>query len=59
MGLENDSGSVVDSRLFVRGVSSLRVADLSITTKLVSTNTNAAAIAIGEKAANMIEKAHS
>jgi choline dehydrogenase len=46
--------SVLDPRLRVHGISGLRVADLSIIPSLVSGNTNAAAMAIGEKASDLI-----
>ena len=49
-----DSASVVDERLRVRGVDRLRVIDASVMPRLVSTNTNAAAIMIGEKGAAML-----
>ncbi len=49
-----DDGAVVDPRLRVNGVAGLRVADCSIMPTIVSANTNAAAIMIGEKASAMI-----
>lgn len=50
----NDAGAVVDSRLRVHGIAGLRVADASIMPTLVSGNTNAACMMIGEKAADLI-----
>ena len=49
-----DERSVVDERLRVRGIEGLRVIDASVMPRVVSTNTNAAAIMIGEKGAALL-----
>ena len=49
-----DDGAVLDPALRVRGVSGLRVVDASVMPRLVSGNTNAAAIMIGEKGADLV-----
>ncbi|WP_375255685.1 GMC family oxidoreductase [Yoonia sp.] len=46
--------AVVDARLRVHGIQGLRVADCSIMPEIVSGNTNAPAIMIGEKASDLM-----
>lgn len=50
----SDEAAVLDPQLRVKGVGGLRVADASIMPKITSANTNATAIAIGLKAADII-----
>lgn len=50
-----DDAAVVDVRLRFNGIQGLRIVDNSIMPTVISSNTNAAAIMIGEKAADMIK----
>jgi choline dehydrogenase len=56
MGPEHDAMAVVDARLRLRGIAGLRVADASVMPQVISGNTNAACITIGEKAAEMMRQ---
>jgi choline dehydrogenase len=51
-------GEVVDAKLRVHGVQNLRVADASVMPNVISGNTNAACIMIGEKCAELIARDH-
>ncbi|PXW24815.1 GMC family oxidoreductase [Paraburkholderia caballeronis] len=53
----SDADAVVDERLRVRGVGRLMIADASIMPTIVSGNTNAACIMIGERAAAFLKEA--
>jgi choline dehydrogenase len=50
----NDPGAVVDAQLKVRGVGRLRIADGSVMPAVISGNTHAAIVMIGEKASDLI-----
>jgi choline dehydrogenase len=50
----SDAEAVVDTELRVQGVQGLRVIDASVMPSIVRGNTNAATIAIAERAADVI-----
>ena len=54
MGQMDDPSAVLDPHLRVKGVQGLRVVDASVMPTITSGNTNAPAIMIGEKAADLI-----
>jgi len=53
----SDDDAVVDPQLRVQGVSGLRVADASVMPALISGNTHAACVMIGERAADFLLRA--
>ncbi|XP_054270821.1 glucose dehydrogenase [FAD, quinone]-like [Macrosteles quadrilineatus] len=56
MGTEEDAFAVLDDKLRVRGVSHLRVIDASVLPSVVSGNTNAVVVMVGEKGADMVKE---
>lgn len=53
-----DAAAVVDIRLRFNGIGGLRIVDNSVMPAVISSNTNAVAIMIGEKASDMIKADH-
>ncbi len=53
----DDEMAVVDDRLRIHGLNSLRVVDASVMPRITSGNTNAPTIAIAEKAADLLKEA--
>jgi choline dehydrogenase len=58
MGPADNANSVVDNELRVHGLAGLRIADASIMPTMISGNTNAGCIMIGEKASDMARAMH-
>jgi choline dehydrogenase-like flavoprotein len=56
MGKQGDPNAVLDSRLRVRGVRNLRVADVSSVPKVNNGHTQMVAYGIGEGAAELIKE---
>jgi choline dehydrogenase len=54
MGRDDDSMAVLNSRLQVKGVRNLRVFDVSMMPNIVAANTNAPAMAIADKATDIM-----
>ena len=55
MGRFDDLTTVVDPTLKIKGLKGIRVADCSICPNIVSGNTNAVAMMIGEKVTDLIK----
>lgn len=58
MGADGDPMAVLDSRLRVRGVGGLRVADMSAVPDINAGNTNAPAMMLGDRCADFVMDAH-
>ena len=54
MGKENDEMAVLNSNLQVKGIDNLRVFDVSMMPSIISANTNAPAMAIADKATDIM-----
>ena len=54
MGTEDDEMSVLNTKLQVKGIEKLRVFDVSMMPNIVSANTNAPAMAIADKATDIM-----
>lgn len=54
MGKDNDDMAVLNTKLEVKGVKNLRVFDVSMMPNIVAANTNAPAMAIADKATDML-----
>ena len=56
MGAGDDAMAVLDSRLAVRGIAGLRVADASAMPTITSGNTNAPTLMMAERAAQWLRE---
>ena len=54
MGKDSDNMAVLNSNLQVRGIKNLRVFDVSMMPSIVAANTNAPAMAIADKATDIM-----
>ena len=54
MGKDEDKMSVLNSNLQVKGINNLRVFDVSMMPDIIATNTNAPAMAIADKATDIM-----
>ena len=54
MGKDTDEMAVLNTKLEVRGIKNLRVFDVSMMPNIISANTNAPAMAIADRATNML-----
>ena len=55
----DDKSSVVDERLFIRGINNLRIVDASVMPFITSGNTNSPTIMLAEKASDLIKEHYS
>ena len=54
MGRDDDKMSVLNSKLQVKGINNLRVFDVSMMPNIIAANTNAPAMAIADKATEIM-----
>ncbi|MCP4305528.1 MAG: GMC family oxidoreductase, partial [bacterium] len=54
MGADGDPMAVLDARMRVRGVSGLRVCDMSAVPNINAGNTNALAMVLGDRCADLV-----
>lgn len=54
MGADGDPMAVLDARMCVRGIEGLRVCDLSAVPNIMAGNTNAPAMMLGDRCADLV-----